>query len=417
MLTLLLIAQFAFASEPQTIKIEDVVKKVSTQNFEILESAQKVYQAKESIEIARGNLLPRLNLWSLANVAVDTVMGNVGGAAMGLIEDIAPFLVPSNWFRLDEANLLFLAEKEGYRSLWGNEILTAKGLYFHSLLDKTVLEHVNQNIRELENLFVIVNSREILGGIKDGASREIETRILALKEDRRSLEVLILEETNTLTLLMALPAETDVMLEPLALPQFENLVPLTYKDFEFRVLDSAPEIRQYNSFIDAARFVKKEVKYSFLGSSSQSRGVGGGIFDGLPSQMGLGFGSNSSVQIVNSQMEVLQLQKSAIIETLKRQLKLLIENYNLDLANFSDLKRHADLTNITLKRLYDRLNLGENIDVLDLVEASKNHIEADTAFFAVQYRFLSNQDRLMRLLYQGDYTKDAAVIEWIRGSL
>ncbi|HAZ14663.1 MAG: hypothetical protein A2X86_06245 [Bdellovibrionales bacterium GWA2_49_15] len=397
------------SKESVTISIDDVVKKVSSSNYEVLENALRVYQAKEAIQIARGNLLPRLNLWRIAGVAVDAVMGNYVGAAMGLIEDIAPFLVPANWFRLKEAKILFLADKEAYRALWANLVMTSKGLYFHSLLDRAVLDHVNRNIQEFEELFLIVSTHETLGGLRDGASREIEARILALKEDRRALEVLVLEETNLLAYMMGYPNEVDIVLSPIPLPDFNILTPLSYQDFEFRAIDSSPEIREFNHLIAASNYVKKEVMYTFLGSSGMNSG---------PTQNGgLGFGTGASLRVVSAQKEILKTQAHAATETLRRQLKLLVENYNLDIANYPDLKRHTVLTELTLRKLYERLSLGEKVEMLMLVEASRNHIQSETSFFAVQYRFMANEDRLKRMLFQGDYLKEPAAIELIRGRL
>ncbi|MBI2521876.1 MAG: TolC family protein [Bdellovibrio sp.] len=397
------------AAETVTISIDDVVKKISNDNYEVLENALRVYQAKEAIQIARGNLLPRLNLWRIAGVAVDAVMGNYVGAAMGIIEDITPFLVPANWFALKRAKLLYLADKEAYRALWANLVMTSKGLYFNSLLDRAVLEHVNRNIQEFEELFRIVSIHEILGGLRDGASREIETRILALKEDRRALEVLILEETTLLAYMMGYPSEVEVKLGPIPLPDFSILEPLRYQDFEFRAVDSSPEIREFDHLIAASNFMRKEAMYTFLGSSGMNNG---------PAQSGgLGFGTGATMRVVAAQKETLKIQQRAATETLKRQLKLLVENYNLDIANYPDLKRHTVLTELTLRKLYERLSLGERIEMLMLVEASRNHIQSETSFFAVQYRFMANEDRLKRMLFQGNYTKEPAAIELIRGRL
>ena len=320
----------SLGKESVTITVDDVVKKVSSENYEVLENALRVYQAKEAIQIARGNLLPRLNLWRIAGVVVDAVMGNYVGAAMGIIEDITPFLVPANWFRLKEAKLLFLADKEAYRALWANLVMTSKGLYFHALLDRAVLDHVNRNIQEFEELFLIVSTHEVLGGLRDGASREIETRILALKEDRRALEVLVLEETTLLAYMMGFQSEVDVVLTPVTMPDFNILEPLRYQDFEFRAVDSAPEIREFNHLIAASAYVKKEVMYTFLGSS--------GMDNGPAQNGGLGFGTGATLRVVSAQKEILKTQQRAATETLRRQLKLLVENYNLDIANQNNFK-------------------------------------------------------------------------------
>lgn len=395
------------------ITLEEVVKKVGTENYLVYQNALRVYQAKESIQVARMNLLPKLNLWRIASVAADAALGNYG-SPLGIITDIAPFLVPANWFRLEAAKVLYKAEKEGYRALWANELMTAKALYVHLLLDRSLLEHIRASEEELRKLLVLVTSRETLGGAPQGASRDIEVRLLALQEDRRGLEALTTEESGVLAYMMALPGDSLAIPLPIEIPNFEGLQPLEYEDFEFRALDSSPEMRQFHYFIEASDSVRKEVMYSFLGTSSLSRGVAGGVFDNIPMQDGLGFGAPASMRIIASQKEILKLQKKGVEETVRRHLKLLVSNYNRDLESYANLKRRVELTSATNLQLFERLSLGQNVDILELIEASRNRIQADTAFFGVKYRFLTNEDRLARLIFHGDYSMDPVVIESLR---
>lgn len=402
-------------SSPKAINItiDDVVKKVSSENYSVYANALRVYQAKESIQVARMNLLPKLNVWRIAGVAVDTAMGNYA-SALGIIGDIAPFLVPANWFRLEAAKVLYKAEKEGYRALWANELMTAKALYVHLLLDQSLYDHVQQSEQELKDLLVIVSSREMLGGAPQGASRDIEVRLLALQEDMRQLEVLIGEEESLLAYMMGLGSGFVVKPAPLKMPNFESMQPLDYSDFEFRAVDSSPEIRQFDHFIEASDSVRKEVVYAFLGTSSMSRGVGGGIFDNIPIQDGLGFGTPASMRIVSAQKEILKTQRRGIEETVKRHLRLLVNQYNLDLKSYSNLKRQVELTVAANEQLYERLSLGQDVDMLELIEASRNHIQADVSFFAIKYRFITNEDKLARLIFHGDYSKQPVVVESLK---
>ena len=174
---------------PLVITLNDVVSKVSQENYTVYANALRVYQARESVKVARMNLLPRLNIWRIASAATGGVSG-----LLGVVEDIAPFLVPSNWFRVREQRLLYVADMEGYRALWANELMSAKMLYVHLLLDKSLLSHIEQSRQELLSIDEIVKMRELLGGAPHGASRDVEIRMLGLQEDKRSLEVLIEEE-------------------------------------------------------------------------------------------------------------------------------------------------------------------------------------------------------------------------------
>ncbi len=402
----------AIAAEPRpvTITLQDVVEKVSHDNFNVYGNALRVYQARESIQFARMNLLPKLNLWRISGVAADAALGGV----LGTVQDIAPFLVPANWFRLEASKIVYKAEMEGYRALWANEVMTAKALYVHLLLDQSLFEHVKQSEAELQDLKLIVENREMLGGAPQGSSRDIEIRMLALQEDIRQLEVLIGEETSLLAYMMGMNSATTVQPSAIQMPVFESLKPLNYEDFLFRALDSSPEIRQFDYFIAASDTVRKEIIYSFLGTSTMSRGVAGGIFDSIPIQDGLGFGMPASMRIASAQKEILKTQRKGVEETVTRHLRLLVNQYNLDLESYANLKKRVDLSVATTQQLYDRLVMGQNVNVLDLVEASRNHIQADTSFFAIKFRFLANEDKLARLIFHGDYGKQPVSIEELK---
>lgn len=394
----------------EVVTIADVSKKISSQNYYVLENALRVYQVKETIQVARGDLLPKLNLWKMVAIPLDPVMG-----LLGMIQDIAPFLVPANWFRVGEQKILYLATREAYRALWANEIMTSKNLYLKILFDSSLLEQVKKNKQQFEKIWTIAKSREEFGGLWQNVSRDIEVKILALEEDERSLGVLISGELDSLSYLMGYPGSVSLSLTPVDIPDFSDYTPLNYDDFEFRVLDSSPESREFDHLIEAVDLVKKEAQFSFLGSSEMSRGVAGGIFDSLPISKGLGFGTGPSIRIIGAQKDILRLQKKGTAEILQRQLKILIYNYNADLENYTNLKKRVLLTQAILDDLYKKLVLGEHVEIFDLIEASRNHIQVDNAFFALNYRLLANEDKLLRLIFHGDYDKKPAIISSILG--
>jgi hypothetical protein len=379
------------------IRMQDVVKKVSSENLEVYQNALKVYQAKKHISYSRAALLPKLNIWRILSTPFDPK------SLLGIVSDIAPFLIPSNWFQVKIDKQLYYAQQEAYRALWANEVMTAKALYVHLLYDQNLLSHIESSKGELKKLSGIVKSHEILGGAPQGASREVEIRLLALEEDTRSLQILIEEEMSLLAYMLGFGATANLQLEPIAAPDFGRLVELSYESFELRVLAVAPELRQFEYLVNASKYVKKKVYFSMFGVTNESRGVAGGIFDNVPIQDGLGFGTPYSVQISKAETEILKLQKQGAAETLKRQLRLMIATYNLDLQNYSGLVRRTQLTAAANNQLYTRMRLGEDVEMFDLIEASRNHIQADSAMFSAQYRFLINQDKLARLLFIGDY--------------
>lgn len=399
------------------INLKQVVDKVSTENYTVYQNSLRVYQAKESITVARMNLLPRLNLWKLAGAAVEIFAGGPLGAAAGaftIVEDIAPFLVPANWFRVSQTKLFYQADLEGYKALWANEVLTSKALYHHILLDSSLKHHILKSRKDLEEIYQIVKVRETFGGAPQQVSQEIKIRVLSLDEDLRALEVLISEEESLLAFMMGYPTGTKLKVTSIDMPDYDSLEHLNYEDFDFRAVDVSPEIKQFQFFIDAADYARKEVVYAFLGASSLSRGLNGGIFDSLPVQSGLGFGTGASIRIVRTQKEILKVQKKAVEETVKRSLQLLVNNYNLDVDNYNNLKNRVYLAKNSLKQLYQRIQFGENVDSLQLIESSRNLVEAETALFSVMFRFLNSEDKLSRLIFHGDYAKAKDAIKRIQ---
>lgn len=400
---------FSVQSGATELKLEDLVKQVSEKNYLVYENALKVYQSRTDIDRVRGELLPKLNIWNIASALIDPL------SLIGSINDIAPFLVPSNWFRLEEVKLLYLSEKEGYRALWGNELHSAKTLFLHTSFDMQLLEHVKNSIVELNEIHLIVKTREMLGGAEPGTARDIEIRILGLKEDEKNLNQLVNEELNALTYALGLPSEV-VQLAPVSPPDIKSLKPLDYSKYEFRLLANSPERRQFEHFFSVLKQIKKEIQYSFLGGSSISRGVAGGVFDDLPTSGALSFGNGPAMKIIDAQREIMLTQRTGIEETLKRQLKNLIYLFNSDISFFDNFSRRLQLTKESKTQLLRRIKMGEDVSMIALADASKNQIQAETSIYAVQFRVLSSMDRLDRLIFQNDYSLSPPLIDSLKGA-
>lgn len=406
--TLLTLALPGFAQEKKVIQISDVVERVSNNNYKVYENALKVYQAKSNIEKARADLLPRLNLWNIASIILNPT------SIFDQITDIAPFLVPGNWFRLEEVKLLYLAEKEGYRALWGNEVHIAKTMYGHFLFDEELLKHVQLSIKELERIHLIVKTRETFGGAKPGTARDIEVKILGLQEDEQNLKVLLQLEHDEISYILGYNSNIDLSITPVPMIVVETLKTIDPKEYEFRLLSSSPERRQFEHFFSVLEQIKKEIQYAVMGVSNISRGVAGGIFDNIPIPNGLA-GKDAAMKIVDSQKELMKTQRIGVEETLKRQFRAVSTQYNSDISNFNNFKRKVQLSKDSKNSMIRRIQLGENVDVSELSEVSRNQIQAETSLLAVRYRFITSIDRIQRLIFDGDYTMSPPLIESLKG--
>lgn len=380
------------------VTLEDVTTRVTKENYFVLENAEKVYQAKASVQLARRNLLPKLNIWNVVESA-----GNGPLGLIGIVADVVPFLVPNNWFRVGEEKLFAEATANGYRALWANELLTARGLLLQSGLDERLLEQVRENAKDLETLYATVSGRETLGSIPAGSVKQFEIRQLAVREEIRGLEKVTRGNRSQLAYLLGLPGNDEAVPSRIRYLDSRDAQPIAYEAHEERLLSSSFELKQYDALLLAADKVKKGRFFNFLGTSSMSRSAAGSAFDGLPQQDGLGFGLGPSVRIVKSEKRILEVQREGVRETLKRNLKILVESFNLDLLSREDAVARMEKANMIWKLLTDRARLGAIVPVFDLVEASRNRVEAVSSYHAIETRILLGIDRLNRLMYWDAY--------------
>jgi len=398
-LALLLIYLFSSVGHAQATKVtfSDVTKAVSDRNYTVLSEAEKSYQAKLNVEQARNNLLPKLNIWSLAKVVIDPL------ALLDVIPDIAPFLVPSNWFRLRETEILFFAEKEGYRALWANELSATHTIYLRILMDHELYQIVSAHRADLNNLHEIAQSRLTVGLEKIETVNALEIQLLKLEDDESQLKLLIEEELLALSFSLGYPANQVIEIAPVTLMKPSNQSVIDYKLYVLKALDVAPEIRQFDNFLKVIPWLKKEANFSFLGGSETSRGVAGGIFDNISISNGLGFSTATSIKIIDSQKKILDLQRTGVVETIKRQLQNVVNSYNTGVNYYAKTEKREALAISTIETLSLKLLLGEKVDLLVLADAYETRTLSKAAKLEQLYRFRLNQDRLQRLIFDDEY--------------
>lgn len=385
------------STDRRFIGIDEVAGLVSAQNFSVLSNAERVYQAKDSIRIARGNLLPKLNLWRIVGAVFDPK------GLFGLVEDIVPFLVPANWWRAKQAKLFAEAQREAYTALWANEVMTAKALFIHAELDQILLVLIERKIEELRELKTIARSREVLGGTPELLSKQIALQISSLQEDVRSLRYLVREELNSLGFALGLSANTVLILKPITMNGPDVFKSPSKEAFTTRVLTASPELRQFDSLIVAAKHARKEARFTFLGVSTLSRGTMGGVFDSLPVSDGLGFGTAASVRVTKREKSILEIQRHAIEESLRRTTSMTLGSLDLDRESLVGASERKELAYSLKKDLESRLRLGDPVESSSLLSAIQGTVEAESSELSIRYRMLVAIDRMSRLAFEGDY--------------
>lgn len=387
---------FTFNLSAQELSIDELVTQMREKNYTTLASAHNTYQAKEGISASRSALMPNLNVWQIH--ALVTPWG-----WLGEIKDIAPFLVPANWFRAQQNRKLFKVQEAAYHAVWANQILIAKTLYYQILQDQAFLEILERNVESMQSAYQIARSQEVLGSSNQGLSTLLELKVLSLEEDIRNLESYLFNSKRELAYLAGIEADEDFDLVNIALPDIENLHPINFENFKEYVLRLSPELTQFDALIEVVPSIKKEIRFSFLGTSSIQRGLAGGIFDDVPMPSGLGFGRGASLAILRSKEELLRLQRNGAKENLLRQLRISVEQYNNDLAAYHEQKRRVIVAQNLQQQLLNRNILGLPLDVLEFTEASKELLAAQSSLLNLYARFRNNQERLTRMQMLEDY--------------
>lgn len=404
---ILLVLLFSINSfaETKDISLEKVADYIKKQNFEVFSNAQRVYQAKETINFNKRNLLPKLNLLRIVSTAFDW------RSAVGIVGDIAPFLVPNNWIKVKQSEILYFAKKEQYRAIWANEVMSGKILYLNTLRDSDFLDIYTEQYEELSELVEIVKTLQVTGEVPAQVLNFLKIRKLQFSEDLRLLSNLVFEEKKALAYMMGIPQEDEVILTSVELPKITDLEPIKFETFIFRALNSSPEINQYQYIQNALKYVRSEIWFSFLGASSASVGVYGGIFDNIPVQDGLGFGAGPALRIASSENKILQIRKEATAEVIKKNLFTLINNYNSYIENIENQNERYRLAEENHKLIKAQLIMGQRVDPLEILESITNLLNVKLSLYNYKYDALASIEKLKRMIFNGDYSKLESTLE------
>ncbi len=409
-LVLVFIFIFSVSSyaEPIELKIEDVAKKVSEDNFLVIENAERVYQKKENIKFARGSLLPKLNIWNLLKLPAVFVDPFAVG---DIIQDVAPFLVPSNWFKLGQSKHLYKAQKEQYRALWANEVNTAKLLFVSVYRDENFLNLVKEKKSHYKEIMDIAKVRNIFGNGNIFAYNLVRDRYLSLVEDSRNLDNLVFNETKELQYLTGINNEEDVILITPSLPKLEGAKNIEFSKIIFKAIEASPEVFQYEHLMNALSKVKGQINFSILGASTFSLGEGNGVFDHIPIQDGLGFGMGASIRISKSEGRILKTQLKATIETIKKQVNVLVNEYNSLINNYTITQERIQLAQSNYNAMMSHIAIGGTLDVMEMIEILDNLYASKILLLSYQFRFSDLVEKLKRITFSGDYAEGPKAIK------
>lgn len=406
------ISTLANASEP--IKLSDVTKRVSKNNYKVLVQAQKLYQAKKKISLMRANLLPRLNLWKLLNIP--TIIMNPWMIA-NIATDIAPFLVPANWFNVRKSKWNYKASREQYRAIWGNELLHARGLFYSLSRDIHLLDLLKQILSEYQFILSFAENRNAMGIDAPYILEFVNSKFYKLREDERLLSDLIFEEQKILLFHLGIDVNNEQSITPTELPNIASIPPVNSDLIIEKSLIASPEVKQFRYLLASLKNAKSSLYFSILGTSKFSSIAGNGVYDNVPSQDGLGFGIGPSLKISKSKEKQLLIRKKATIETIKLNAIVSTKKFNSTINGFQNIYSQKISAERAYRMMLDSMSLGDITPPDKMLNILNNSFSSQVLFLGYSFDFIKELDNLKRLTFTPPYSLLPSDIDNLIGEL
>lgn len=341
---------------PVTINPQTLRQQFLSRNIGITTSLNEVYQAKEKVNVARGNLLPSVNLGA--------VISSGPSFALTSVSFLLPFLMPSNWLDLKESSHLLRAQGTSYYIAQLNGYSSAYSIYLTILGDMELRDAMYQqylNMREIEESLRLPAE---LGMIRkeDYLQAQAQTQMTLVQVSQ--LDEVIRREKAAIRELLALPLTTEIVFQSATIPvsPYENWSP---QNMLTEIHEKSPETAQMNSLIKAAQVSEWSKAFSFLGGASLGASRSNGSWGDVQSNgsVNFGFAYFPSLKLSNLKTQALRLRKQ----------ELMYEQANLietTLASLQEAQRQYNASaqaQDNMQKVYESEVLRYNLGMTDLL--------------------------------------------------
>lgn len=373
--------------------LDELMGRARFMNYAVSQEAERVFQARESIRVARGNLLPKVSLKSVVGVFTGDYLSVIGNAV--------PFLFPSNWYRWSASKALFEAERNSFASLRGNEMNFVEGLYYVILRDQMVLDQLTKQIEWMKSIQGGLLKEEEVGTLPTGTADFFGTSIALIERDQIMLGRLVKDQYSELAQAVALsPSKGISGLASITVPDLLKIKPISPDEYVRAAQMRSFEIKTLQALLKASSSMEKEMLFSFL----DPEGSGA-----------IGFGTVSSVRVSKSQQNELRKRIDETYSSLELKCATVASEYNAALDAYKVAAESLEATERRITWLIARHLNGD--DLLDEDEFVDQLV--DLQFKAVGFAsdkasgtqaWLIAQSKLQRLLLAGFYKELEAAL-------
>lgn len=372
-------------------------------NNTVLTELNSIYMSKDNVNIARANLLPSLNL---------NTMLSSSGFSLSTVSFLLPFLVPSNWFNLDQTEKLLEAEKDAYYILELNVYASAYATYQLIIGDMALRNAYYDNYLVLKNISdTLQRENEDLGTVKTSDLVQAKGQEDLAFGQVSQLDELIIQEKAALRQALGLRAGYEKSLDF----DLQNAPQSKYEYYPLQsILDIAqavaPEKKQIQHLIEAAEAAKWSTMFAFLGGGGSTLSTTAGA--GQPISFS-NITGNYSFKLTFATFPAMDLSNDNIAQLGLRSDEILIEQratIEATVGSIVEAKKQLDLANHAYDQYtqlyeieYQKYGFGLS-DLLHVFNAQAGRLSAAVARVKSQMDLNSLRTSLHRVTLADEFS-------------
>ena len=368
----------------------DLVLLTKSQNYQVQQEAERVFQARKKVKGAILNLLPHIRARSILAFAFTGWTGLIDAAG-----DLLPFLFPSNWFKARAEKRLETAELFAFSSLRGNELFDVETLYYSYARDRMLAQLIDQHLNWYEEVMKRLQAEELAGTLPTGSADYFQVNALKLKEDRSNLTEMLWIERLSLVQAAALePTNNGIDFEMLTPTSLEGAKVLDSTLFQSPAVSKSFELKALDEIVTASTLTRSAIWFSYLDPSAEQA---------------IGFGMGAPIEISRSQTHALEILRASTESLIQQKVVDSTLLFNESITRFDLAKAESSSIQREMIRHIERHDAGDSeTDPTKFVDQLSS-LENDVLIFELnklsqQFRAMIAQARLNRLTLQGIYS-------------
>lgn len=379
---------------PADFKLSALAKQALTRSFNSQVMFESVVQARLNAQAGYENLIPHvtvgnvISMFTLSTVSFTSLIGFVG--------NLAPFLIPSNWFHATQAKFQSDAERYAYLLMQANSGNIATGLGYAIVRDQTSLAEMQTELAQITGIRQQVFDEERLGFLPEGSTDSVDSVINSANTTITGLQLTINTEfaglANAVGFYNPLAIKSVAIDNDLSVDNPDSFDPT---QTEALALSRAAELKQMDYLISAAQTNKIETFFDWITPTG-----------GQP----LGVGYATFIEIAQAQLEQARVQRQQLQANLLQTIANNINNLNATVAEYKLAQKNITIQNSLVNDYLNQLKLGISVASSDLITAFSGQMAAQMTLINDRFQYLVLRDNMDRELYEGQYAALGASI-------